>query len=248
MKPCRKKFVLSRVFALLALAAGTIVFSIPVRTGRFDLSDGEISLEKRADAYLCQTARILGDRFNEEFYRSVVRTESEKAEKPDGRLGGGACECFACLAPETDRNVAEALAFLDEVGEEEITLPFPGHPYRTAGNPIDAAADWLAPPPLVSLFSFGNLRTGAAYPVSAVFHFCLAAVSISVSAFFPVFLYGSVLCMGMLEIEETLRRAVRFFSVSDVISGSGFRKTRKEHRVSSRPAFSDEKMTVVLQL
>jgi hypothetical protein len=181
--------VIFRVTVAAALFALIILF-VPLgaqRSVRLDTPEGAAALEKGAEAYLRQAARLLGDRFDESFYRSAVATRlsryrafpvpSEDRQNPPSR------ECFEIL--DAGDGVAEALAFLDEIdpggGVEDVS--FSADVFYVAGNPINMLADRLVGiDPPTPFAGQARLRDPATFPVSCGFGFLFSLVSLAAAA------------------------------------------------------------------
>lgn len=134
--PKRLSLFLSALF--FALAGMAALFG---RAGVLRVGSPEISpkLEKSAKAYLRQTARILGDRYQDDFYRTAV--EARLAGFAEPRADEAHCRREYFCRFDRDEALDEALAFLDEV---DSGIPArPAEVFYTAGNPLNAMADSL---------------------------------------------------------------------------------------------------------
>ena len=133
-----KRFSLFLSAAFFALAGMAALFG---RAGAACVDSPAISpkLEKSAQAYLRQTARILGDRYQDHFYRTAV--ESRLAGFAEPRAGETPFRKEYFCQFERDEALDEALAFLEEV--DSIPQTRPAEVFYASGNPLNAIADSL---------------------------------------------------------------------------------------------------------
>lgn len=206
--------------ALLALA-GALARVDPDRPIRVGSPLQTAALEKRAEAYLRQTAQILGTRFHEDFYRSAVQTLLSRPLTPTTRKEASSRECFALLDAGQDAGLAEALAFLDEIERGKVSLPT--DVFYAKGCPANAFADRLAFGPVRLSFSARvGLWTEAAMPFSGWLGVFLSLIALP-AASLPTSPLGAVAGAGAAALHEFFDRlANRLFflvlSLSAILS------------------------------
>ena len=134
------------LFALALLALLGVLYRAPgLRPLRLAPGGNRCALNGHAEAYLRQTARLLAGRFDERFYRNhVQRQMAFSFRKPQET--GVSLEPFTALASEGVAGADEALAFLEEVGGNEVSLP--AEALYFGGNPVNAFAEQLTKTPL----------------------------------------------------------------------------------------------------
>ena len=168
------------LFALALLAlSGTLIRPPGRRPLRLDPGENRSALSGYAETYLRQTARLLAGRFDEHFYQDHVRRQMGfSPRKP--RESGISLEPFIALGSEGAAGADEALAFLEEIGGEEASLPS-GAIY-SGGNPVNAFAGQLAGIPLssprpvcASLRPLPQLRGSDVFPLFFLLLTALAA-------------------------------------------------------------------------
>lgn len=199
--------------ALLAFRGESARNSFPVRLGT---EEGYVALRARADAYLSQTRRLLGNRFQEDFYRSAVETRLfSLSVVPESALPTERA-CFDFLNAESDPCAAEVLAFLDEVEEGASSLP--DDVFYLAGNPIDAYAARLALPPSSPIIRCIPRRALRTLPLSFRVSLAFSLITLLASVFSPVLPIGGAAGNGITVIQVFFVSLVRCFCFLPVFS------------------------------
>ena len=139
---------LNRIGALIFL---TVLLALPAFRGEFaqkpnfvrlGTAEGDAALRRRADDYLRQTHRLLGERFQEEFYRSAVETRLAGFSAAPEASRSAERRCFDFLIADSDPCADEVFAFLDQF-ERQMSAPSDDVLYL-AGNPLNAYAARLS--------------------------------------------------------------------------------------------------------
>lgn len=246
--PVLKRFPARRLWTLIpALAAAALCFgmrnSFPVRAVS---SAAEPTCERGAEDYLRQTARILGSRFNEAFYRAAVEKQARRLADRNPRSDAVPRECFTSLAAEDDPGVSEALGFLDEFAAAEAELSIDG--FSAGKNPVDSLVERAAPlsvPPSRPTQTF--MPRPAEIPLSVEFIFLFSLVSFLASILIPAPPFAAAVGMGITAVEEWCRRLVRSLSALYGSRVLRLRKRAEKPRSLCRAPF-EEKLCIVLLL
>ncbi|MBR5415959.1 MAG: hypothetical protein IK105_08495 [Thermoguttaceae bacterium] len=184
---------------------------LPVRLGT---EEGRTALSERAGAYLNQTRRLLGARFQEEFYRAAIETRLSSFSNVPESTAPAERSCFDFLTVENDPCAAEVFAFLDGIGEESLSLP--DDVFYSAGNPINACALRLvlSPPP-----TCGVPRRGlCALPLSLRAGLALSLITLLASIFSPAPPIGGAAGIGISALRDYLLSSARLLCVLPVFS------------------------------
>ena len=193
MNDRKNRFISNRIHALrlvspvvLALAAAMLYFAGAAgRPVCPDAPAARARLEEGAREYLRRTAEILGDRYNDAFYRTAMQTQIKRHTETVLRIESDPHVCFELLVEENETGAAEALAFLDEFGSGEVCIPadlfvsaespadtlserfFFSAPFGVSTPPSHAAEKGLPlPTEFLLLFSLASLLATALVPVS----------------------------------------------------------------------------------
>ncbi len=244
-----KSFAIRLTFPLLAFLALAAAFSA-VRTSRpirFIEPAGFSPLERGAQEYLSQAARVLGDRFNEKFCRDVVQTQRNRRPLDILNCEKVSRECFSFLASEIDDGAAEALAFLDEIEGSPVSIP-DEIPYL-AGNPVNALADWLARlSPVLPDSPAARLYVAAAPLSSEELALFFSLIPFMASLLFPSSPLGAAAGVAAAVILEFFRRLLRpfflfrFFPDSETQINAGITFPLLTHT-----SLEEKKVTVLLR-
>lgn len=133
-----RRLILTLLAAFLTLSGVLFPFG-RARASQFCSTDISLKFEESAENYLRQTARILGDRYQDDFYRTAVQTQLKRFWERRTEEIYPRREYF--LDFDSDDALSEAFAFLDEaasggqVGLADVVY--------ISGNPLNAVADSL---------------------------------------------------------------------------------------------------------
>ena len=234
------------VFVLAFAAAGVFLFRAG-SSGSVRLAiGGASSLQKGAEEYLRQTARILGSRFNEPFYSAAVKRQMRRFADWPPRTDVGSRDCFTDLAAEDDPDLSEALIFLDEFAAAEPELSIDR--FSAEKNPLDSLVERIAPfsvPPSPLPKTF--LWRSAEIPLSIEFLFLFSLVSFLASILIPTSPFAAA--VGMPEaIEEWFVRLALRLGVFHAIPAIGHFEVPKGFLFSfGHTPLEDKKITVLLR-
>ena len=250
MKPNQDSSVFDRISArrrwtwIPALAAVLCLAAwFPPRV-RFEPPAANRALARGAEDYLRQTARILGDRFDEAFYRAALDAQLRRLTVPVSRVEPASRECFARLTAEGEENVLDALAFLDQfgAGEADVSADF----FRAGENPINTFADRLLRASSSDPPSPRVVRGGEDFPLSEEFLLLFSLLSFLASAVLPtspVLLIGK---SGYSAVEDFFGRLARLLFTLRGLPVFGVRKPARKTFLPFRPISLEEKRCAVL--
>ena len=230
-----------------ALAAVLCLLAwIPPRV-RFEPPAARRSLERGAEDYLRQTARILGARFDEAFYRAAVDAQLRRPTAPVSRVEPASRECFARLTAEGEENVIDALAFLDQFGADQTVVS--AESSYAGENPIDSFADRLLQVSSHDSPSRQAERLGGGdVPVSEYFLLLFSLLSFLASAILPtspVLLIGKP---GYSALEDFFARLARsLFTLCGLRVFDARRSTQKTFIPFRRTPLEEKRCTVLLR-
>ena len=228
---------------VLALAAAVLYFAGAAgRPACPDAPADRARLEEGAREYLRRTAEILGDRYNDAFYRAAMQTQIKRHTEAAPRIDSDPRVCFELLAEESETGTAEALAFLDEFASGEISLS--ADLFVSAESPVNTLPEhfFLSAPPGVSTTPVRAAERSL--PLPAEFLFLFSLVSLLATALVPI--HPLAAGGGLAVIEEFFRRLTRCLFIQGDISYIVIRDGNDKLPLPSGHTSLEEKKCMVL--